>query len=73
MKNKTIWKFLWEQPIILISLLTVWTLSIASISWFINNSGEENPIWILIFLLLPISIMLLAWLLIKIMHQGNNM
>jgi len=73
MKNKTIWKFLWEQPIILISLLTVWILSIASISWFINNSGEENPIWILIFLLLPISIMLLAWLLIKIMHQGNNM
>jgi predicted membrane channel-forming protein YqfA (hemolysin III family) len=73
MKNKTIWKFLWEQPIILISLLTVWILSIASISWFINNSGEENPLWILMFLLLPISIMLLAWLLIKIMHQGNNM
>jgi len=73
MSNKTIWKYLWERPMLLVVLLVVWMCSLASISWFVKHSGENNPIWIIMFLTVPISIMLLAWLIIKTLHQGDNM
>jgi len=69
--KKSTWGFLWSSPIILAILLLIWAACILIVTWFVNTSGEKDPIWIIMFCTLPIGTMYLSWLIIKLMYHSE--
>jgi len=73
MKKKSTWRFIWEHPFILIPLFSIWFACLLIIFWFVNASGETEPLWIIMFSTLPIGTMYMSWLIVKIMYNAEEM